>query len=131
MKIPVFAPEITESDIASVVSALKKGEISGNFGTYLDEFERKFAEFSGSQYAVAVSSGTTALHLAISVLDLEPGSEVLISTSTNIATALAVVHNDLVPVPVDSEFDTWNLDLVDLESKITKRTKAIIPYSFF
>ena len=129
--IPVFDPDISSTDISFVADALQKGEISGNFGSYLSKFENDFANFVGVKHGVAVTNGTTALHLAIAVLELEAGSEVLLSSSTNIATALAVVHNNLVPVPVDSEMVTWNLDLEILESLITPKTKAIIPVHLF
>lgn len=129
--IPVFEPEIDDDDIAEVVAALKRGEISGSFGESIPAFEGEFAAFAGCSHGVAVTSGTTALHLAIAALDLPPGSEVLISASTNIATALACFHNGCVPVPVDSEPLTWNLDLDLIESLITPKTKAIIPVHLF
>ncbi len=129
--IPVFEPVIGEKEIAFVTDALRKGELSGTFGSYLESFEREFAAFCGCRYGVAVSSGTTALHLAVAAADIRPGDEVLISASTNIATALAVAHNNAVPVPVDSEEQTWNLNLSLLESLITPRTRAIIPVHLF
>lgn len=129
--IPVFEPEIGPEEIEAVTDALKKGEISGSFGDYIPLFEKQFAAFCGSKYAVAVSNGTTALHLAVAAAGIGHGDEVLVSSSTNIATALAVHHNNAITVPVDSEDDTWNLNLDLLESLITERTKAIIPVHLF
>ena len=129
--IPVSQPVIGEEELAFVSDALRKGELSGTFGHYLENFEKEFAAFSGCSYGVAVSSGTTAIHLAVAAADIGPGDEVLISSSTNIATALGVVHNGAVPVPVDSEEETWNLDLSLIESLITPKTKAIIPVHLF
>lgn len=129
--IPVFEPEIGEEEIAAVVAALRRGEISGSFGDTIPAFEHEFAAYAGCAHGVAVTSGTTALHLAVAALDLPPGSEILVSASTNIATALACYHNDCVPVPVDSENVTWNLDLDLLESLITPKTRAIIPVHLF
>jgi perosamine synthetase len=129
--IPVFEPLIGEEEIAYVTDALKRGEISGNFGTYLDRFEREFAEFCGCSHGVAVTSGTTALELAVAAAGIGSGDEVLVSASTNIATALGVIRNAAVPVPVDSEATTWNLDLTLLEGLITPKTKAIIPVHLF
>ena len=131
MIIPVFSPEITPRDVEFVTDALKLGEISGNFGTYLSKFEKGWADFCGVKHGIAVTSGTTALQLSLAALEFPEGSEVLISASTNIATALAVIHNNLVPVPIDSEMNTWNLDLDLLESKITSKTVAIIPVHLF
>jgi perosamine synthetase len=130
-KIPVHEPDIGEAEIASVVAALRRGEISGSFGTAIPEFEEKFAAFSGCKYGVAVTSGTTALHLAVHAAGIGPGDEVLVSASTNIATALAVYHNGAVTVPVDSEPVTWNLDPGLIEELITPRTKAILPVHLF
>ena len=129
--IPVFEPVITEEDIASVVAALKRGEISGSFGKALGDFERNFADFCGTKHGIAVSSGTTALHLAVTAAGIGRGDEVLVSASTNIATALAAYHNGAVAVPVDSERVTWNLDLDLLDNLVTPRTKAIIPVHLF
>lgn len=129
--IPVFEPAIGQEEIDAVVDALKKGEISGSFGDYIPAFENAFAAYVGCKYGVAVTSGTTALHLAVSALDLPAGSEVLLSTSTNIASVLGIVHNKLVPVPVDSESETWNIDPDLIESLITENTKAIMVVHLF
>lgn len=129
--IPVFEPIIGEEEIAMVLDALRKGELSGTYGSYIANFENDFASYCGCQYGVAVSSGTTALQLAVAAGDIKPGDEVLISSSTNIATALAVVHNNAIPVPVDSEEGTWNLNLDLIEGLITPKTRAIIPVHLF
>lgn len=129
--IPVFEPVIGEEEIAYVTDALRKGELSGTFGHYLETFEQEFAQYCGCQYGIAVSSGTTALQLAVAAADIQPGHEVLVSASTNIATALAVAHNNATPVPVDSEEGTWNLNLALIEGLITSKTKAIIPVHLF
>src|SRR5262245_5760519 len=125
--IPVFEPDISETEIESVLAALRRGEISGSFGTAIPEFERLFAAYVGCKHGVAMSSGTTALHAAVAAANIGPGDEVLVSALTNIATALAVAHNGATPVPVDSEAITWNLDLDLVERLITPRTRAIIP----
>ncbi len=129
--IPVFEPVIAEDEIAAVVDALRTGQVSGTFGSYIKDFENEFANYVSCKYGVVVNSGTSALHLAVAALDLERGSEVLVSASTNIATALAALHNGLVPVPVDSEDVTWNLDLDLVEGLITPKTKAIIPVHLY
>lgn len=129
--IPVFEPIIGDEEIAYVTDALKRGELSGTFGHYLETFEQEFAEYCGCQYGVAVSNGTTALHVAVAAAGILPGDEVLVSASTNIATALAVAHNNAIPVPVDSEEGTWNLNLDLIEGLITPRTRAIIPVHLF
>jgi perosamine synthetase len=125
--IPVFEPDIGRAEIDAVVGAVERGEISGSFGRSIPEFERLFADYVGCKHGVAVSSGTTALHVAVAAAGIGAGDEVLVSSMTNIATALAVAHNGALPVPVDSETVTWNLDLDLVEALITPRTRAIIP----
>jgi perosamine synthetase len=129
--IPVFEPYFGEEEINAVVAALKRGEISGTFGQSILQFEQEFAQYCGGKYGIAVSSGTTALQLAVTAAGIGSGDEVLVSASTNIATALAAYHNGAVPVPVDSEDITWNLNLDLIESLITPRTKAIIPVHLY
>lgn len=129
--IPVFKPVITKKDISAVITALRHGEISGTFGRYILRFEQTFAEYCGCKYGITVSSGTAALQLAVAASGIARGDEVLVSACTNIATALAAFHNGAVPVPVDSEEVTWNLNLDIVESLITSRTKAIIPVHLY
>src|SRR5438874_11291990 len=129
--IPVFEPVIGAEEIAAVTAAIKRGEISGSFGASIPRFEEAFAAYCGCKYGIAVSSGTAALHLSVAALEFKPGDEILVSASTNIATALAAYHNQLVPIPVDSEPRTWNLDLDLIEELITPRTRAIIPVHLF
>ena len=130
-KIQVHQPDIGEDEIASVVAALRRGEISGSFGKAIPEFEEKFAAYCGCKYGVSVTSGTTALQLAVSAAGIGQGDEVLMSASTNIATALAAYHNNAVSVGVDSEPDTWNIDPDLIEPLITPRSRAIIPVHLF
>src|SRR5687767_14622849 len=129
--IEVFEPIIGEEEIEAVVAALRRGEISGSFGESIPAFEQEFANYVGCEYGVAVSSGSTALHIAVAAAGIGAGDEVLVSSSTNIATALAVIHNGAIPVPVDSENVTWNLDLDLIDGLITEKTKAIIPVHLY
>lgn len=127
---PVFEPQITEEDVAAVVDALRRGEISGNFGSYIARFEEAFASYIGCKYAVATSSGTTALQLAVAASGCGAGKGVIVSSLTNVATALAAVHNGAIPVPCDSEADTWNMDVRHLEALIDDNVSVIIPVHF-
>lgn len=129
--IPVFDPIIGEEEISEVINALRKGEISGSFGDYIPSFENEFSKYCGCKYGVAVTSGTTALHLAVDAAGINAGDEILVSASTNIASALAVVHNNAVPVPVDSEPNTGNLNIDLIDSLVTPKTKAIIVVHLF
>jgi perosamine synthetase len=129
--IRVFEPFVGSEEAEAVAQAVLDGEISGSFGESIPAFEREFADYVGVAHGVAVTSGTTALQLAVAAADIGPGDEVLVSASTNIATALAAFHNGAVPVPVDSETETGNLDLDLIESLITERTRALIPVHLF
>ena len=128
--LPVHEPDLDIKDSESVLKTLKRGEISGSFTPTITLFEKKFAKFCGVKYAVSVSNCTNALQLACRVIGLKTGDEVLVSSGTNIATALAIYYNGAVPIPIDSHPDTWNLDIEHLEAKITKKTKAILPVHF-
>ncbi len=129
--IPVFEPDFGEAEIEAVVAALRRGEISGSFGKAIPEFEERFAAYCGVRYGIACSSGTTALHLAADAAGIRSGDEVLVSASTNIATALAPYHLGGVPIPVDSEPDSWNMNLDLIEDLITPKTKAVIPVHLY
>jgi perosamine synthetase len=120
--IPVFEPALDEDDLRAITSVFRRGEISGAFGNALPEFERAFSSYCGVKHGIAVSSGTAALQLAVAAAEIATGAEVLISSLTNIATALAVLHNAA---------ETWNLDLDRLEALITPHTRAIIPVHLY
>jgi len=127
--IPVHQPEITKADIKSVSQAISNAEISGQ-SNIVYQFEKDFAKWQGCKFAISVTSGTAALFLAVKVLNLRKKDEILISSSTNIATALSVYHNNLTIIPVDSNPNTWNMNVKLIEKLITKKTKVIIPVHF-
>jgi len=95
-------------------------------GHFVEEFEKKFANYIGAQYAVGVSNGTTALHLAMLALGIGPGDEVIIPANTFIATAWGVSHAGATPVFVDCDSGNWEIDPAKIEAAITPKTKAII-----
>jgi len=126
MKIFVSEPDIREKEQKYAMDAISKGEISGAFGEYIPKFESSFAKYCDTKFGVSVNSGTTALHLAIKVLSLGKGDEVLCSTFTNMASFFSILYEGATPIPIDIEEDTLNIDPALIESKITDRTKAIM-----
>lgn len=130
-RIPVFDPDIGEDEVEAVAAAVRAGEISGSFGDTIPGFESDLADYVGAKHGVACTNGTTALQLAVAAAEIGEGDEVLVSASTHVATALAIIYQGAVPVAVDSERETGNLDLDLLEGLITERTKAIMPVHLF
>ncbi len=124
--IPVCEPWLAGNELKYITEAVETNWIS-SAGGYIHRFEALFAEKMGARYGVACANGTVALHLALATLGLEPGDEVIIPTFTMIATANAVTYLGARPVLVDSEPVTWNMDVNQVEAKITRRTRAIIP----
>jgi len=124
-KIPVAAPSMLGNEKEYVDDCMKSGWIS-SAGKYVELFEAGFAEFCGVRHAVACCNGTVALHLALAALGVESGDEVIVPTLTFVATPNAVTYCGATPVFVDSEPETWNLDPLQIEAKITPRTKGII-----
>lgn len=123
--IPVNEPLIGKKESIYVNECLKTGWISSG-GKFITEFEETFATYINKKYGIAVNNGTNALILAFRVLDLPAESEVIIPTFTIISCALACIYNNLKPVLVDCEPDTWNMDVGQIEEKITDKTKAIM-----
>lgn len=123
--IPVSEPCITTQDIERVNEALTSGWISSS-GKFLDLFEERWAAYCGMPYGISVSNGSVALDVAVALLDLQPGDEVILPTFTIISPAQSIVRAGGVPVLVDSDVQTWQLDARQIEAKITSRTRAIL-----
>ncbi len=129
-RISVAQPRLAGNERKYVLDCLDTNWISSN-GKYIGAFEEAFARFCGVKHAIAANNGTTALHLALVALDLQPGDEVIIPTVTYIATANAVRYCGATPVLADVCADTMNLDPADIEHRITPRTKGIIPVHLY
>jgi len=123
--IPVNEPLIGEKEIEYVNEALKSGWISSE-GKFITALEARFAKYTGRRFGVAVNNGTNALILALRALNLPEGSEVIIPSFTIISCAIACIYNNLIPVFVDAEEDTWNMDASKIEERLTERTRAIM-----
>jgi perosamine synthetase len=128
--IPVCEPFLNGNELKYVQDAVETGWIS-SAGKYVTAFEEQFAAYCGCKYGVAVCNGTVALHLALVSLGIEKGDEVIIPSFTMIATAFAVCYTGAIPVFVDADIKTWNIDISKIEEKITSRTKAIMPVHLF
>jgi len=122
--IPLSAPDISDLEIAAVTTVLRSPRLS--LGEKLAEFETEFARYAGCAHAVALSSGTAALHLALLITGIQPGDEVIVPSFAFIAVANAVRYVGAIPVFVDIEEPTLNLAPPLLEAAITARTRAII-----
>jgi len=123
--IPVSHPVLTGNETKYVGECLQTSWIS-SIGRFIALFEDSFAQFCGLTHAVACSSGTSALHLALLALDVGLGDEVIVPTLTYVAAANAIRYCGARPVFVDSEPDTWNLDPGQIEERITARTRGIL-----
>ncbi|MFA6450377.1 MAG: DegT/DnrJ/EryC1/StrS family aminotransferase [bacterium] len=130
-KMPVQKIIIDENEYGEVLRVLKSGHLNALTNDVVGRFERKFAEWNGAKYGIAVNSGTAALHVALAALDVGPGDEVIVPPYTFIATASAVLQQNAVPVFADIDPRSLNMDPAQLEKKITSRTRAIIPVHLF
>jgi perosamine synthetase len=113
-----------------VSDAVRSGWIS-SAGSYLDRFESDWAAYCGRKHGIAVSNGTTALHIAVAALDLQPGDEVIMPSFTIISCALAVVYAGGTPVLVDADPCTWTMSIDEVARKIGPRTRAIMPVHIY
>jgi perosamine synthetase len=116
---------------ADELGYIERAISNGLTGEMTEIFEARFAEKIGTEYAIAVNSGTSALHAAMAALEIGPGDEVIVPPLTFIATAFAPLFVGAVPVFADVDSCTFNIDPEDVERKITKRTKAIITVSLY
>jgi perosamine synthetase len=128
--IPISKPHIGAREKELVLDALNSGWVS-SIGKYIDEFEAKFARYCGTEFALAVSNGTTGLHLALATLGLQPGDEVIVPDLTFVATANAVAYTGATPILADIDADTLCIDPASVRSLISERTKAIIPVHLY
>lgn len=128
MYIPYGRQSIDEDDIQAVIEVLKSDYLTT--GPKVEEFENRVAEYVGAKYAVAVSNGTAALHIACLAAGIGPGDEVIVSSITFAASANCVLYCGGTPVFADIKADTYNIDPDDIKRKITNRTKAIIAVDY-
>lgn len=126
--LPYGRQRIDEDDIAAVVETLRSDWLTT--GPKVDEFEQAFAAFVGAEHAVAVSSGTAALHAAAYALDIQSGDEVIVTPMTFAASANAILYQGGTPVFADVQPDTLLIDPEQVASKITSRTKAVIAVDY-
>ena len=127
--IPIAKPYIDNKEIKAVADVLKSGMIAQ--GPKVNELENKFAKFCRTRHAVAVNSGTAALHTALNIAGVQKGDEVITTPFTFIATANAILMQGAKPVFADIEENTFNIDPKNIGEKITNKTKAIITVDLY
>ena len=122
--IPVNRPLLNENDVNSVSLTVKSGWVSS--GSKITEFEKRFANYANKKYASCVSSGSAALEIAIKSLNISCGDEVITPAFSIISNSNAIIKNLAKPILVDTDLDTWNIDINQMEKKISSKTKAIM-----
>src|SRR5260221_5950868 len=122
-----------QQSVSEIIVAVQRVLPAGKYtlGPELAAFEAEFAAFTDSKYGIGISSGTAALHLALAACGVGPGDEVITVPNTYIATVFAITYCGATPVFVDVEPDTFNMDVRQIEAKITPRTKAILPVHLY
>lgn len=123
--VPVNIPLLNGNEKKYLNECIDSGWISSE-GPFITEFEQKFSARMGRKHGIAVSNGTAAIDAAIEALGIGKGDEVIMPSFTIISCISQLVRNGAIPVFVDSDPDTWNMDVAQIESKITSRTKAIM-----
>jgi perosamine synthetase len=127
--IPLAAPSITDREREQVLDVLQSDQLSR--GPYLERFEARMADQCGTEHAVAVSSGTAALHCIVATLDLDPGVEVITTPFSFVASTNVLLYEDLQPRFVDIKPSTFNLDIENVKRAVTPETAAILAVDVF
>lgn len=120
-------PIVTQEDKEAVLKALENGVLHGAYTPETIGLEKDFARFIGARYCIATNSGTAALHMAVASGEIGPGCEVITSAFSFLASATAILHHNAIPVFVDIEPESYNIDVSKIEEKINSHTKAIMP----
>ncbi|MFQ5794258.1 MAG: DegT/DnrJ/EryC1/StrS family aminotransferase [Candidatus Bipolaricaulia bacterium] len=120
-------PQITQQDKDMVMQVLDSGIFGGAYAPQAKALQEEFAAYIGTRYCIATNSGTAALHMAVAAAGVGPGDEVITTPFSFLATATAVMHHGGIPVFVDIDPKTYNIDPGKIEEKISENTKAIIP----
>ncbi|MCW5519194.1 DegT/DnrJ/EryC1/StrS family aminotransferase [Aureitalea sp. L0-47] len=123
--IPVNTPNLSGREKEYLIECIDSGWISSE-GPFVKRFENEFSNYIGRSHGIAVSNGSAALDVAIRALNLPKGSEVIVPSFTIISPVQSLVNEGLIPVLVDSQTDTWNMDVELIETKISKNTRAIL-----
>tara|TARA_B100000886_G_scaffold335772_1_gene293388 strand:- start:382 stop:1500 length:1119 start_codon:yes stop_codon:yes gene_type:complete len=124
-KIPISNIKLKKTDINYLKECIESGWVSSQ-GKFVNKFEKMFAKFCGTKFAISTSNGTSALHLALLALGIKPGDEVIVPSFTFISTANAVKYTGAKPVFIDSDPESWNISPSSIEAAINTKTKAII-----
>ncbi|MHA2044189.1 MAG: DegT/DnrJ/EryC1/StrS family aminotransferase, partial [Candidatus Thorarchaeota archaeon] len=124
-RIPVSEPNLCGNEKKYVDDCMDSGWISSR-GEYVEKFEEAFAKKVGVKHAVSVMNGTAALHLLFLGLGVKPGDEIILPTLTFVSSANSVLFDGAIPVFVDSEEETWNMDVSQVEKEVTERTRGIM-----
>jgi len=128
--IPMAIPSLGRLEEKLVQQCVKSSWISSS-GEFIEKFENSFAEYFKVKHAISCANGTVALHLALLVLGIGPKDEVILPTLSFVATANAIKYVGAVPIFVDSDINSWNINTSLIEEKITKRTRAILPVHLY
>jgi dTDP-4-amino-4,6-dideoxygalactose transaminase len=129
IKVPIAKPIIGDEEIENVVEVLKSGMIAQ--GPRVEEFEKKFAEWVGAKYGIAVNSGTAALHVALLSCGIGKGDEVITTPFTFIASGNAIAYTGAKPVFADIDLKTYTINPDSIEGLINENTKAILPVQLY
>jgi len=125
MNVPVNEPLLDGNEKKYLVECIDTGWISSE-GPFIKTFEEKLASYFGRKHAVAVSNGTVAIDIAIDAVDIQAGDEVILPTFTIISCISGILRKGAIPIFIDQDPLTWNMDVSQIESKITSKTKAIM-----
>ncbi|MEJ2296029.1 MAG: aminotransferase class I/II-fold pyridoxal phosphate-dependent enzyme, partial [Candidatus Lokiarchaeota archaeon] len=118
---------LSKEEQQAVIKVMESQMLTLLHGTYVKQFEEDFAKYIGVKHAIAVNTGTAALHIALAALDIGPGDEVIVPPFTFIATASSILHNNAIPIFADIDPKSYTLDPTSVQENITDKTKAIIP----
>lgn len=129
-RIPISVPDLSGREDEYLQECIRSGWVS-SIGPFVKRFEAEFAAFCDRPFGVSVNSGTAAIHLALRVLRVGPGDEVIVPALTFASVANCIIYQGATPVFVDCQPDSWNLDPEQLESLISNRTAAIMPVHLY
>ena len=125
LKLPEW-PIVTEADVTAMQRVIDRRDFWGKENEEVVGLEKECSEYAGMKYCLALNSGTAALHACIAGIGVEPGDEVIVPALTFLASATAILHHNAIPVFVDIDPKTYNIDANKIEEKINEKTKAII-----